>query len=1467
LFHPISWLFDIAGKAFIKRAANILAPNPLVRELTKAAETWAKEEAHGIVEADDPDSLLSQFFTTSLEELTRRDELVRAIEENRPPTAEQWLEALLERWESVRVSAGENARPLFRMEPNAAEALLRELAKRLFDACSTIEGAVGRRAVLDEVRSLRAIVTADHATRYSVSEARAAFVDFSGPLLKWPSRLVTGDCIGRQEFDTLMKRIEDERSSTTILLGARGSGKSVLLATIANAALDKGWTMFGIKADRLTETKETEIENSLGVTTPLPMLLRASAAQGKTLLIVDQLDAVAEIADRSAERLNFLLNLIQRTSDCENLHIVVSSRHFEFQTDARLRTIDAQTLELNLPPWEDVAPILTRAGHRPDSFSEVLRGLLRNPWALNLYLQIAKADEEFTSLTELMEAFWNADVLAAPDVGARRKVIDIVIREMTREEQLSIPASLIEDEPEAAAGLLKAELFVKEGVRVSFRHQTFYEFLVARQLGTNEDLFLAHVLERQDGLFVRPTVAATLIYMRETNRAAYVRAINALLTGEDIRLHIRSLVVDLLASQEHPSAEEIAHVVRFLSKERFIARILLAASRSLEWFREFRNQKAFLDLLGDQASAATALGILVSAVQQDRDQVFDLVRDYWLTDPAFDHLTASVIAADNRFTDVALQAAKTILGRTPELVWLIEQAAGVAPTSAIQMLAREVERMTPEPLLAAARANNFGDRRKLEQSLRNDARYELEQDLATKLPAVFVKEIWPWLTKVCEAAAEERMGQSYSYIFDLDFDVGPTYEVTIVDSLIPAARAFAERDPDGFAAFVESEKDADVMALHIVLASGLEVIASTRPDFVMRYLLEDGRRLSLGTSADDWTETTVALITAAYARASADLRRQLDQAILSLDRYAGRPFEEEKADKRATWNREHRLILLQALPAQGLDPILASQRDELAHEFPNPGKRGPLISGGMVGPRVTAEELHSQSEEEWIALFDEITDTDTESFHHLQRDIDIARAGGVHVQAHAVTDAVLKAPERGQSLLARLRPEAHQRYATAVLEALGKSMSADKFMPLVKELDMRGFRSNDFRAMAGGIIEDVAKRSGGLADEDVTLLQSWLDEYPPDNSQPDEHLGEANEPKPIIVNPWGTGMSYGIPNRLQLMCAIAAGLLSRATPATSVWLRIVEREIGRDASPTFWWWTLNATIPAMNASPDETNKLLGRLFDKVPSLIKDTRMLFLIGMYVPRLEPERLRRWVEPLESVESFALRQAFGEIITLTDLWHGDKWTALQIERAIGDHDCAVLTGVGFASRYLWAVPRRRELFARALSAIAADVPRCPSAAVVNFMNDTPEEPLDFETESIIRAILANPACARDVLEQLAQLAETMAGKAPSFAADVLQRILDLVGSELTSGPLRLRIAGELTSAALTLHRQSDPTSRAKGLALFERLIELDVREADAALEILDRRPTQRGFGYPSRRRYRRSARHRRRRPTQTV
>src|SRR5207249_12223676 len=89
------------------------------------------------------------------------------------------------------------------------------------------------------------------------------------------------------------------------------------------------------------------------------------------------------------------------------------------------------------------------------------------------------------------------------------------------------------------------------------------------------------------------------------------------------------------------------------------------------------------------------------------------------------------------------------------------------------------------------------------------------------------------------------------------------------------------------------------------------------------------------------------------------------------------------------------------------------------------------------------------------------------------------------------------------------------------------------------------------------------------------------------------------------------------------------------------------------------------------------------------------------------------------------------------------------------------------------------------------------------------------------------------------------------------VTKRLLD-VGQVSIGNPSRLLFAhaGDLTTLALTLHRQS--TYRAVGLELFERLIALNVYEAEAALELLDRRAARRYTPRPRRRVRRRRQQH---------
>jgi hypothetical protein len=85
----------------------------------------------------------------------------------------------------------------------------------------------------------------------SIDNLKEAFLKASNSLLSWPTTLTDGKWLERNQLDILKDRIKAESSSTTLLLGDPGSGKSALLAHLAHDLVTADIVILAIKADLL----------------------------------------------------------------------------------------------------------------------------------------------------------------------------------------------------------------------------------------------------------------------------------------------------------------------------------------------------------------------------------------------------------------------------------------------------------------------------------------------------------------------------------------------------------------------------------------------------------------------------------------------------------------------------------------------------------------------------------------------------------------------------------------------------------------------------------------------------------------------------------------------------------------------------------------------------------------------------------------------------------------------------------------------------------------------------------------------------------------------------------------------------------------------------------------------------------------------------------------------------------------
>jgi hypothetical protein len=130
------------------------------------------------------------------------------------------------------------------------------------------------------------------------------FAAASVTLLNWPTTLDDGRWIERPELQQMAATLGAGKGTTrTLLLGPPGSGKSALLARCGQSASDRGVAVLAIKADRLPATvnSQSELASSLGLPAAPGTCVRIIARDQPVLLLLDQLDALAELLDLRSE--------------------------------------------------------------------------------------------------------------------------------------------------------------------------------------------------------------------------------------------------------------------------------------------------------------------------------------------------------------------------------------------------------------------------------------------------------------------------------------------------------------------------------------------------------------------------------------------------------------------------------------------------------------------------------------------------------------------------------------------------------------------------------------------------------------------------------------------------------------------------------------------------------------------------------------------------------------------------------------------------------------------------------------------------------------------------------------------------------------------------------------------------------------------------------------------------------------
>jgi len=1322
----------------------------------------------------------------------------------------------------------------------------------------------------------------------------------SADLLSWPQLLHSGEWIARPELDTLLSTICENNNSITVILGTPGSGKSALMARLGNELVERGYDLVAIKADLLPRSVDTPeaLAQWLNLPDLFDQCLSRLSIDNCVVLLVDQLDALCDLIDLHTERLTVLLDTVANLPR-NNVHLVLSCRDFEFRHDVRFSRLDAEQIVLALPTWEQVSEILTSHGLTTADWPENFREILRTPQYLRIFLEYFKERHQpvFSSYQAMLEEVWQTKVLGDDGNQRRADFLQALATQMGNDEELWAPTANY-DAYKSEIAQLEANGILRHSpdkLKIGFSHQTIFDFTRARAFTVKSGSFSDYVLHRQDALFVRPTLWSTLVYLRGAHRAAYHAEVGLLWETATLRIHIRFLMMEFLGQVADPDEQEAAWLLPVLEEPRTVRRALWVMQGSSGWFKLIKDTYLPGIMASDKETAWQATWFLTRAWSFAREEILALVERYWLPSIEKDSHSFQVLESLNVWDERSCGFIETILRRTPvqsmHVCWLASTVSVSSPEFAPRIVATqlwaELERAKNEvnknieklpeaddesnPIVRSWRRSDAHER-PFRNVLESSNWHDLEI-VAEAVPREFLESVFPWFTNLVEAIAYDEHPFIVQYRDDSSLATSDrtgrewSQHYPIVAAIKVAIITVAAEDHHWFLNFLKCWEISNLTAVHRMLVVGLRLVSSAFPSEALAYLLGDKRRMAIGTYSDQHWDTKK-LIADLVPNLSDEQLRELEKAIKNWSHYRYHPADDAAKTRfdRKKWDRQHRLRLLSAIPKTHFTPEikkLVAQEERALGYVTDWDSR--IEGGGFIGSPVSAVQMEKSKDDDILGLFQELEDK-SEWDHPRFR-----LKGGSIQAAREFAEFAKVNPVRALQLIRKFQPGTQERPVAHALRALSESggISAEQLFALVLELEARGFTSDFYRHDIAYALSKKATEPHGLPNTICELLKSWLSPYEAKAKEIDDEeiyksrsQGNSKEESnhSILWNHSRTKVHPG--GNFPVLEALTNGYLFRRPCAYDAWLDLLESHLNVKEDPEIWKMLSDDFRWLRNADQERAERFIRRVLFEYLTNTEDG--VFVIAWVHHWISPAIIRPWIESLKDGSWEKGAQAFGELIVLcysTGKEDNKQWYQEQIEAALTGtgfeepHLTQIRLGCAFAAAHLWSEPDIVPVVAPMLTRLIPDAIKPIASAILHILNQSNPLPVNKHTRSILDAIIDYPQILKEgsnpfLAERLSNLLPIEAERVYQVCAALLDQLKDEIGNIASGFSLH---GDELIDISLTLQRIS--THRAKGLELFERLLDLDAYGIHNTLLELDRRPSRDGAPVRQRRRKKKS------------
>lgn len=853
--------------------------------------------------------------------------------------------------------------------------------------------------------------------------------------------------IEREEANQLLESMHDHR--TGFLAGTAGGGKSSVLEQSVEMLESAGAEVLAFRLDRIDSFASTiELGRRLGLDRSPAEALALAAEDRDAYLVIDQLDAVSLASGRMPESFDVVEDVIGEALSMTGMKVILACREFDIDNDHRIQSVvnrmGTAKISVGLLSGETIDSAVAQMGLEVNQITASQRLILQTPMHLVLLKTIVGHNREtlFKSKASLFEAYWERK---RQNAWARRsgvrfnEVLKRVANEMSERQTLSIPVEVLDDGDliDDANVLVSEHVLARDGDRIAFFHETFFDYAFARLWISRREPLIEFLLRDEQELFRRAQVRQILQHLSERDPQRFRNEITVILASDRVRFHIKDTVIAVLANLSAPTSEDSAVVLDVAAIEPGLETKLWSHTRRYSWFSRFQEDGQIDEWLDsrDPALQARALNLMMTSIIKNPTRVAELLRVRqgaprylewvrWIFQGAEAHHSRELF-------DLLLDAVRAGgFDAEGTDLWLTARSlAKHKPLWAIELLRARI--IDHEDALAV---NDDGVVTLLK--LHDSSASKLVSDAAAAEPLAFVQSVVPYLLQVMAATDyEDRLDTPIiDRHFSVRFDPEPRHDRDLDEALftgsIGALEELANSNSDDVRPLLERLASDPHDAAQFMLYRALIAGVTNFTDWAADLLLNGGGRLDCGYMSDPhWVARQ--LLHAVAPHVSDEMHGELENQFRDLRN----PYEKTHSFGRTAFT------FLSAMQESRLSPTGFRRLAEYRRKFGETEPAEPVgITGGIFGSPITSDSATMMTDEQWLSAMARY-DSDERSWH--------AFTGGARELSHVLRTQTATDPNRFARFSLRLTADYNAAYAEGLLMGFSDAEHSDETAPLI----------------------------------------------------------------------------------------------------------------------------------------------------------------------------------------------------------------------------------------------------------------------------------------------------------------------------------------------------------------------------------------------------------------------------------